>query len=274
MANRIKIKDTNFEEITEIFRYASNKAALKILEIYQSENVEAKKKQDSSPVTKADIESNRIIIETLNKELKFLNVVSEESECNYNNDIHEFVLVDPLDGTKEFLNKNGEFTVNIALIQNYNPKLGVIDAPVLETQYFSNGFESYKVVDNKISKIYSSESNKLIIVCSRSHLDQKTQSFMDQIKMEKEIIKKGSSLKLCMIAESQANLYVRYGKTMEWDIAAGHAILKTANAEILELDKEKSIEFIYGKQKFVNGSFIAFSKSIDYDLIEKAINTI
>ena len=148
MSKKNKIKNHNFAEITEIFRFASNKAASKILEIYACDESTKKIKKDNTPLTKADIESNRIIIEILQKELRSITRVSEESQIPDGADFDEFILIDPLDGTKEFLNKNGEFTVNIALIQQNRPQIGVIDVPVKKTQYYSNGYNSFRSIKN------------------------------------------------------------------------------------------------------------------------------
>lgn len=269
MSKKTKIKNHNFEEITEIFRYASSKAASKVLEIYQSDQLNKKIKEDNTPLTKADIESNRIIIEILKKELRSITRVSEESPIPDFSDCDEFILIDPLDGTKEFLNKNGEFTVNIALVQQNLPQIGVIDVPVQEIQYYSNGNSSFKSIKNKDQLINSSKSTELSIVCSRSHLDKQTEDFLSKINYKKDLIKKGSSFKLCMIAESKANLYIRFGTTMEWDIAAGHCILKTANADLMSLENKKISKFLYGKKNFKNGAFIAYSSSVDLNVIKK-----
>ena len=269
MSKKTKIKNHNFEEITEIFRYASSKAASKVLEIYQSDQLIKQIKEDNTPLTKADIESNRIIIEILKKELRSITKVSEESQIPDFLDCDEFILIDPLDGTKEFLNKNGEFTVNIALVQENHPKIGVIDVPVQETQYYSNGCNSFKFVKNEAQIINSSKSSELSIVCSRSHLDKKTEDFLSKINYEKDLIKKGSSLKLCMIAESKANIYIRFGTTMEWDIAAGHSILQTANADIISLENKKISKLLYGKKNFRNEAFIAHSSAVDLSAIKK-----
>ena len=269
MPKKNTIKNHNFEEITEIFRFASNKAASKILEIYECDQVTKKIKKDNTPLTNADIESNRIIIEILKKELRSITRISEESQIPDCKDIDEFILIDPLDGTKEFLNKNGEFTVNIALIQQNRPQVGVIDVPVIKTQYYSNGNNSFRLVKNEAQIIYSSKSAELSIVCSRSHLDKKTDDFLSKINYENALIKKGSSLKLCMIADSKANLYVRFGTTMEWDIAAGHSILQTANADLIGFKNNDICEFSYGKKKFKNGAFIASSSAVNLDLIKE-----
>ncbi len=269
MSKKNKIKNHNFEEITEIFRFASNKAATKILEIYECDELTKKIKKDKTPLTKADIESNRIIIEILKKELRSITRVSEETQIPDCMDFDEFILIDPLDGTKEFLNKNGEFTVNIALIQQNRPQIGVIDVPVQKTQYYSNGYNSFRSIQNEVQIINSSKSSELSIVCSRSHLDKKTEEFLSKINYENDLIKKGSSLKLCMIADSKANLYIRFGKTMEWDIAAGHAIIQTANANLIGFEKNNICEFLYGKKNFKNGAFIASSSTVDLDIIKE-----
>ena len=269
MSKKTKIRNHNFEEIIEIFRYASSKAASKVLEIYQSDQLNKKIKEDNTPLTKADIESNKIIIEILKKEIRSITRVSEESPIPDLVDCNEFILIDPLDGTKEFLNKNGEFTVNIALVQQNLPQIGVIDVPVHETQYFSNGYSSFKSFKNRDQIINSSKSSELSIVCSRSHLDKQTEDFLSIINYKKDLIKKGSSLKLCMIAESKANLYVRFGTTMEWDIAAGHSILKTANADLMSIENKKMTKFLYGKKNFKNGAFIAYSSAVDLNVIKK-----
>ena len=269
MSKKNTIKNHNFEEITEIFRFASNKAASKILEIYECDQVTKKIKKDNTPLTKADIESNRIIIEILKKELRSITRVSEESQIPDSKDFDEFILIDPLDGTKEFLNKNGEFTVNIALIQQNRPQIGVIDVPVLKTQYYSNGYNSFRFIKNEAQIINSSKSAELSIVCSRSHLDKKTEDFLSKINYENALIKKGSSLKLCMIADSKANLYVRFGTTMEWDIAAGHSIIQTANANLIGFENNGICKFLYGKKNFRNGAFIAYSQSVDLNSIKE-----
>ena len=140
---------------------------------------------------------------------------------------------------------------------------------MLKTQYYSNGYNSFRLIKNEAQIINSSESEELSIVCSRSHLDKKTEDFLSNINYENALIKTGSSLKLCMIADSKANLYIRFGTTMEWDIAAGHSILQTANANLIGFDKNKICEFLYGKKNFKNGAFIASSSAVDLDKIKE-----
>ena len=252
----ISSKDLSY--ITEIFRFASNEASKKIIEIYKTD-FSTSFKDDKTPLTVADIESNNIILKILKKEFKNIPIVSEESIVPDLNNLSDFILVDPLDGTKEFINKNGEFTVNISLIQKNHPICGVINCPVNNIQYFSDGLSSYKFSDEIKKKITVKTNEKITFILSRSHLDRETEEFI-KLEKNKHIVRKGSSLKFCLIAEGKADIYPRYGHTMEWDTAAGHAILKTAGGVVLDYNL-KSLE--YGKKNYTNSSFIAFNQPIE-----------
>jgi 3'(2'), 5'-bisphosphate nucleotidase len=248
------IRKKDYLEITEIFRYASEKASKKINEIYKSK-FSITRKQDDSPLTIADLESNKIILNIIKKKLRKIPIVSEESEKPKGAPFSEFILVDPLDGTKEFVNKNDEFTVNIALIQNKKPKIGVVEIPAKNIQYFTDGENSYKASNKKIKRISVKGHDKPIFTISRSHLDKITIDFLKIFKIKKTI-KRGSSLKFCLIAEGLADFYLRYGKTMEWDTAAGHAILKSAGGDVYN-SQLSSLK--YEKKDFLNTSFLAFN---------------
>ena len=251
------ISSNSYKEITSILRDVSNQASKKILEIYNS-NFKINFKDDNSPLTDADTESNRIICDRLVKEFPKIPVISEENK-NKKLNTDTYFLVDPLDGTKEFIEKNGEFTVNIALILKNEPKLGVIQIPVETTQYFSDGEFSYKY-KNSLQKISSlKKKKKITITVSRSHLDEKLKDFIRKSK-KFEVRKVGSSLKFCLISEGKADLYIRNGKTMGWDIAAGIAILKTAGGSICKLNLEN---IKLNKETFVNDSFICFRNNFD-----------
>ena len=252
----------DYKDITSILREISDEASKKILEIYNSD-FKINYKNDNSPLTEADTESNKIICSQLSKEFSKIPIISEENKRkNINSDT--YFLVDPLDGTKEFIAKNGEFTVNIALIINNIPKLSVIQIPVKATQYFSDGNFSYKY-KKKLNKIYSFSNNeKTRIAISRSHLDSVTKNFIRSSE-EYSIIKAGSSLKFCLISEGKADIYIRNGKTMAWDIAAGIAILKTAGGETLKLNLEK-IEF--NKETFINDSFVCYRNKLDSQILK------
>ncbi len=255
MTIKKRIMNRNYQEITEIFRYASEQASTKINEIYRSD-FSVSNKKNNTPLTTADLESNRILLDILKKELKNIPIVSEEAPIPIKKSFNEFVLLDPLDGTKEFIKKNGEFSVNIALIQKNQPVIGVIELPAKNIQYFSNGENSYKSTQNIVKKISVKEHKNYIFAVSRSHLDDSTINFLNDFK-KKKIIKIGSSLKLCLIAEGLADFYIRYGNTMEWDIAAGHSILRTAGGDIFNI-KLSSLK--YKKKDFLNSTFIAFNK--------------
>ncbi|UOB16040.1 3'(2'),5'-bisphosphate nucleotidase CysQ [Abyssalbus ytuae] len=249
-------------------------AGEEILKIYNSPDSDfsVEKKTDNSPLTIADKISHKIIEIELSK--TGLPVLSEEgNNIPFKNrkEWYSFWLIDPLDGTKEFLKRNGEFTVNIALIRKNKPRLGVIYVPVSKTLYFgSKEITSRKTtIDNKSINIETLIKNAFklpvkentehnIVVVSRSHTNKKTLDFIK--KLEKKNSKttrvfKGSSLKICLVAEGIANIYPRFGPTMEWDTAAGHAIAKFAGKNLFLAEDKKELE--YNKESLLNPHFIA-----------------
>ena len=258
----MKINSNDFKDISEILRDVSKKASKKILEIYNLP-FEVKKKLDDTPITKADFESNDIICKSLKKEFPNIPIISEENRIR---DLKEsvFFLVDPLDGTKEFINRNGEFTVNIGLVIDNISRLGVIEIPVTGVQYFSDGKNTFKFAES-LKKISSLQKRKKIrIVVSRSHLDDFTVNFLNQLKNEHSTLKVGSSIKFCLVAEGKADLYLRKGNTMEWDTAAGSAIIKTSHSKIYDFNLN---ELKYGKKDFRNSSFIVCNKNINENFL-------
>ena len=177
-----KILDSDYKEIVESLLYVSSQASKKILEIYDEKNIKVTTKEDLSPVTAADIEANDIIVKYLTKNFPNIHIFSEETKNNYKSQ-KTFFLVDPLDGTKEFISKNGEFTVNIGLVINKKAILGVVEIPVKNLQYFTNGNESFVKKRKKIEKIQIRTEKKTInILTSRSHIDKKTELFVKQFK--------------------------------------------------------------------------------------------
>ena len=265
----MKINSNDFKDITGFLRNVSKKASKKILEIY-NHSFDVKKKLDDSPLTKADLESNDIICKSLEKEFPNIPVISEENRIrDYKEAI--FFLVDPLDGTKEFVNKNGEFTVNIGLIIDNISRLGVIEIPVTGVQYFSDGESSFKFEKKNLKKISSLNKRKKIkIVVSRSHLDSFTINLLNKIKNEHSTLKVGSSIKFCLVAEGEADLYLRKGNTMEWDTAAGSAIIKTSHSKIYDFNLK---ELKYGKKDFRNSSFIVCNQNINEDFLKLITNS-
>jgi len=264
----MKINSNDFKDITGFLRDISKKASNKILDIY-NHSFDVKKKLDDSPITKADLESNDIICKSLEKEFPNIPVISEENRIrDYKESV--FFLVDPLDGTKEFINKNGEFTVNIGLVIDNISRLGVIEIPVTGVQYFSDGESSFKFERKNLKKISSLNKRKKIkIVVSRSHLDNFTINLLNKIKNEHSTLKVGSSIKFCLVAEGEADLYLRKGNTMEWDTAAGSAIIKTSHSKIYDFNLK---ELKYGKKDFRNSSFIVCNENIDEDFLKLITN--
>ncbi|AWL12408.1 3'(2'),5'-bisphosphate nucleotidase [Saliniradius amylolyticus] len=224
----------------------AQRAGNAIMAIYQKDFA-IYEKQDESPLTEADLAAHKVIVEGLNA-LSDIPILSEESadiDWDERRQWQRYWLVDPLDGTKEFIKKNGEFTVNIALIENGNPELGVVYAPALSSTYVGIvGQEAYKLDgDNKTplqpKPHQSGEPWK--VVGSRSHQSPEIQRILEQLDGDTELVAMGSSLKLCLVAEGQAHLYPRVGPTSEWDTGAAHAVVLAAGGYVSELDMDKPL---------------------------------
>jgi 3'(2'), 5'-bisphosphate nucleotidase len=241
-----------------------------IMEVYAS-NFAVEHKDDKSPLTLADKNCNEVIENHLKgTEIPFLSEEGAKISFADRKDWKYSWLVDPLDGTKEFVKRNGEFTVNIALIHNGKPIMGVIYVPVKEDLYFAmEGLGSYKIKKNiiidNLDKLIL-ESDKLpidynrenyVIVGSRSHMSVETEVFFEEMKKihgDVEIMAVGSSLKLCMVAEGKADAYPRYAPTMEWDTGAGHAIAKYAGFSVKQYNSSEDV--IYNKEDLLNPWFL------------------
>lgn len=255
---------------------ASLKAGKAILKIY-STTFEVEKKDDSSPLTEADKRSHEIISGYLSG--TGIPVLSEEGHHTPYSERRKWNtlwIVDPLDGTKEFVRRNGEFTVNIALVQKKRPVLGIIYAPVLDILYFAvHNKGAYKLgsthkIMNHIPEWeeLSRQSVKLpldkrprefTVVGSRSHLNKETEQFIENLRIQHgniEISSRGSSLKFCMIAEGIARVYPRFAPTSEWDTAAGHIIAEESGGRVLQQDLEHPL--IYNKENILNPGFVVF----------------
>jgi len=243
----------NIEDILEI----AKKAGEEVLKIY-NKDFEVEYKDDKSPLTLADKTSHNIITKGLKK--YNLPILSEEGKnipYEKRKEWELFWMIDPLDGTKEFIKKNGEFTINIALIYKNEPVFGVVYAPVLDWMYFNDNKNAYKIENDKLIKLpLKKDNNKFIIVASRSHLNEETKKFIDSIKTdkEKEFISIGSSLKLCLVAEGKADIYPRLAPTMEWDTAAADAIVRKAGKKVYQFENNLSLK--YNKENLLNPYFI------------------
>ena len=246
-------------ELTESVLDLMEKASKAIMEVYEKPYSEVSIKDDDTPVTKADLAANRILQDGLKNLFPEIPIVSEEDEFSLNipkaNKV--FWLIDPLDGTKEFIKKNDEFTCNLALIENNISTLGFVSVPVRELIYFGGKkFGSKLVNKNKtISEVkYKKLSGVTRVVASKSHLNEETKKFINNIQGKVELIQAGSSLKFIKIAEGLADIYPRLAPTSEWDTAAANAILEGAGGKVLQLNGK---DIIYGKENILNPYFIA-----------------
>ncbi|MRI63413.1 3'(2'),5'-bisphosphate nucleotidase [Ornithobacterium rhinotracheale] len=246
---------------------AALQAGQEILKIYE-QDFAVEHKADESPLTQADLASNRVIVDFLkNTQIPIISEEMQQEEYALRKDWARFWLVDPLDGTKEFVNRNGEFTVNIALVENGTPVLGVIYAPCLKWLYFADETGSFK--QEKITQYsefskdlaqklhYQKPQNNVVVVASRSHLNEPTEKFIQKLNLKYQSVEKismGSSLKLCLVAESKAHVYPRFAPTMEWDIAAGHAICRFAGVPVVQAETGEPIA--YNKENLLNPYFL------------------
>ena len=251
---------------------AAIEAGSEIMRIYEGGNFQIESKEDNSPITLADKSANTIINEFLKPTgIPIISEENAETEFSERKQWESCWIVDPLDGTKEFIKKSGEFTVNIALIENNKPVFGVIYIPVSKELYFGDikTGKSFKVfVDDKIDiedllknaeEIFPrSVQGTILIAGSRSHINEETREFIEGIKIkyshQVKVIPKGSSLKFCLIADGTMNIYPRIGTTMEWDTAAGHAICKAVGLRVI--DMQTNSEVVYNKQNLRNNSFV------------------
>ena len=250
---------------------AALEASKAILEIYHSGAFDIEIKGDNSPLTKADTASHNVIMSYL--ETTGIPVLSEEGRdipYQERKDWKQLWIVDPIDGTKEFIKRNGEFTVNIALIENQKPIIGVIFVPVTGALYFSSKeIGAFKVavdLDDYDVEVLLLNSNKLplqredytfTIVASRSHMSLETEEYVQKMRKKHgavNIISKGSSLKLSMVAEGTADCYPRFAPTMEWDTAAGQAICEHAGFEVIDWDTKKNM--LYNRKELLNSWFL------------------
>lgn len=249
----------NVQEVIEIAR----DAGAEILKIYATD-FEVVDKSDNSPLTQADRNANEVIVSRLQKSYPDIPMISEENkEVPYADraDWKYFWLIDPLDGTKEFIKRNGEFTVNIALVRDGKPVVGVIYVPVKNVTYYSvEGQGSFKIDESgqksRIS-VKDPDPKKLVLIGSRSHVSPEFESYLEEKRKQYDdvdFVAAGSSLKLCLVAEGKADIYPRLGPTMEWDTGAGHAIALEAGASVRVYGE--SVDLRYNKENLLNPFFI------------------
>lgn len=238
----------------------AKKAGEAIMEIYEKDFA-VYDKSDASPLTEADLAAHHILVEGLERMTDYP-VLSEESSEEVKKERlnwSEYWLIDPLDGTKEFVKKNGEFTVNVALIQQGKPTFGVVYAPALKSLYVGDINEgAYKQEDGKDPEKITvrekpTQTRDYVIVGSRSHQSDEFKAFIQDYP-DADIISMGSSLKLCLVAEGKADIYPRLGLTCEWDTAAAHAVVEAAGGQVLNAETGKPLQ--YNKENLLNPFFI------------------
>jgi len=278
-----------YEKLILTTLHAAKRAGEAILDVYGSDFA-VEQKDDKSPLTLADKRSHEIIMDVLEQTITVNNctvpVLSEEGRgipFDERKEWEYFWLVDPLDGTKEFVKRNGEFTVNIALIHKHKPVLGIIYIPVKDVFYFAAiNFGTYKLensetlVDNLSIKELLDKSQRLpltnnnkssfTVIGSRSHTSEEFSEFVKRLNEKYgnvEFISSGSSLKLCLVAEGKADVYPRFGPTMEWDTAAGQAIVEQAEGRVMDIQTEEPLR--YNKENLLNPFFIVSRQGVSFD---------
>lgn len=249
---------TNIDDIIKIAKDAGQA----ILEVYHTD-FDTAYKEDQSPLTQADLASHQLILASLQALSPDIPVLSEESKAiayEERKGWTTFWMVDPLDGTKEFVKRNGEFTVNIALIEHGNPILGVVHSPILETTYSAahrqGSFKTLKDGEPQKIQMSAHKTGSLNVVASRSHAGAETEALLNKLRQDYpdlNLVSIGSSLKLCLVAEGNAHLYPRLGPTMEWDTAAAQCVVEQAGGKVLNLEGKS---LAYNKENLLNPFFM------------------
>ncbi|MGF1445652.1 MAG: 3'(2'),5'-bisphosphate nucleotidase CysQ [Pikeienuella sp.] len=257
-------KITDHPALAETFRKLALEAGAQIMEVYaRAEEMAVAEKADASPVTEADLAADRVISAGLAAAFPEVPAVTEEQADSHRAVSGPFFLVDPLDGTKEFVQRRGDFTVNIALIENGNPVAGVVYAPAKGRLFLGIGGRATeaRVMDGALVSgserplaVAAPSAAGLRVVASKSHRDAATDAYIARYPVA-DFLSAGSSLKFCLLAAGEADLYPRLGPTMEWDTAAGHAVLAAAGGEVVRFEDHEP--FTYGKPAYRNGFFIA-----------------
>ena len=252
-------------EMVSVFRRLSLEAGEIVMKFYDSESFDIKLKADNSPLTAADKEADTHISRGILEYFSNVPLVTEEQVQTHTSKYKSFIIVDPLDGTKEFINRNGDFTVNIAYVENGEPLVGVVYAPAKKRLFYtlstSNAVEEYYPFDKNIAgeikllKPRVPDNDNLIMVASKSHQNQETKDYISKYSVS-ALKGAGSSLKFCLLASGEADIYPRLGRTMEWDTAAGQAILNSAGGKVVKFNDHSAM--LYGKTSYENPFFVAY----------------
>lgn len=259
----------NYDKLIPLIRKLALEAGDKIMDIYVQDDFNIKTKSDNSPVTAADEAADALISAGLRAAFPDVMLVTEEQAATHSMTGDTFLIVDPLDGTKEFVHRRGDFTVNIALVESGKPTRGVVYAPakgrMFYTQADGQSVEETGALDKDAigdvipMRVSDSNNDALLVVASKSHRDQATDDYINKYAV-KDMKSAGSSLKFCLVATGEADLYPRLGRTMEWDTAAGHAVLAGSGGQVVRFDDLKPLT--YGKDTYANPFFIAHAPSV------------
>ncbi len=253
----------------DTMRRLAVEAGERIMEVFEAEEMEVRRKGDQSPVTIADEEADAFITRGLEAAFPGTMIVTEENAASHALEGDSFLIVDPLDGTKEFVRRSGEFTVNIAWVEKGVPRLGVVHAPAVGRMFRTlpeggaveetGPFDAARPGATRPIHVRRPDNDALVVVASKSHRDRATDDYIARYRVA-ETRSAGSSLKFCLVAAGEADLYPRLGRTMEWDTAAGHAVLAAAGGEVVRFDDLTPLR--YGKPGFENPFFIAFAPGV------------
>lgn len=259
----------DYEVLMPLIRKLAIQAGERIMEIYEADDFEVKSKSDASPVTEADEKADALISAGLSAAFPDVMLVTEEQAESHSAKGDTFLIVDPLDGTKEFINRRGDFTVNIAYVENGVPVRGVVYAPAKGRMFYTlpggdtveeiGSFDPDRLGETHRIKVRTPDNGALMVVASKSHRDQATDDYIARYDVQ-DMTSAGSSLKFCLVATGEADLYPRLGRTMEWDTAAGHAVLAGAGGQVVRFDDLTPLA--YGKADFANPFFIAFAPGV------------
>ncbi len=258
------------DRLIAVMRRLALEAGDKIMEIYAADDFDVKVKSDASPVTEADEAADAIISTGLRAAFPDLALVTEEQAASHGEQGDTFLIVDPLDGTKEFINRRGDFTVNIAYVEAGQPTRGVVYAPAQGRMFYTladgraveedGPFDKERPGAQRAIRVSDPDNAALMVVASKSHRDQATDDYIARYAV-RDMTSAGSSLKFCLVATGEADLYPRLGRTMEWDTAAGHAVLYGAGGTVVRFDDHQPLR--YGKPGFANPFFIASAPKVD-----------
>lgn len=253
----------DFNRLIPVIRQLALEAGDRIMEVYNGPDFAVKAKSDSSPVTEADEAADALISAGLRAAFPDVVLITEEQAASHALTAQTFLIVDPLDGTKEFVQRRGDFTVNIAYVQDGVPVRGVVYAPAQGRLFYTraDGVAVEELGDGSLSEIGVSapDNAALMVVASKSHRDQATDDYIGKYAV-KDMKSAGSSLKFCLVATGEADLYPRLGRTMEWDTAAGDAVLRGAGGHVVRFDDHTPLA--YGKPGWDNPFFIAYAPGV------------